>query len=161
MHPTIKSHPATTLIGKSQTMTFANDQSVAMWQSFMPRRYEINNRQGEELYSAQVYPKDFDFGLHTSFTKWATVAVKENTSTPEGMETLLIPEGVYAVFLYKGIPAEAEPFFRYIFSEWLPASEYVLDNRPHFEILGEKYKHNDPTSEEEVWIPVKKKMVIV
>ena len=154
MLPIIQSHPATTLIGKSQAMTFANDLTVAMWQNFMPRRHEIKNRLGEDLYSVQVYPKNFDFGLHTSFTKWATVPVNEDTPIPEGMETLQIPEGLYAVFVYKGIPAEAEPFFRYIFTEWLPASKYRLDNRPHFEILGNKYIHNDPNSEETVWIPI-------
>jgi len=150
----------------SQTMTFANDLSVMMWQNFMPRRHEITNRLGEELYSAQVYPDNFDFGPQTSFTKWATVPLrrdvallrlysKKSNHIPEGMETLVIPEGLYAVFLYKGIPANAEPFFRYIFTEWLPSSGYTLDSRPHFEILGSKYKHNDPNSEEEVWIPIK------
>ncbi len=39
----------------------------------------------------------------------------------------------------------------------LPNSEYELENRPHFEVLGEKYKNNDPNSEEEIWIPIKKK----
>jgi AraC family transcriptional regulator len=34
-------------------------------------------------------------------------------------------------------------------------SKYLLDNRPHFETLGEKYKNEDPSSEEEVWIPIK------
>jgi AraC family transcriptional regulator len=29
-----------------------------------------------------------------------------------------------------------------------------LDDRPHFEVLGEKYKNNDPTSEKEIWIPI-------
>jgi AraC family transcriptional regulator len=47
-------------------------------------------------------------------------------------------------------------FFTYIFTRWLPASGYQLDNRPHFEILGDKYKNNDPESEEEIWIPVRK-----
>jgi AraC family transcriptional regulator len=47
--------------------------------------------------------------------------------------------------------------FEYIFRVWLPASEYLLDDRPHFEILGAKYKDNDPESEEEIWIPVQKK----
>jgi hypothetical protein len=30
---------------------------------------------------------------------------------------------------------------------------------PHFEVLGDKYKNNDPSSEEEVWIPIKPKVV--
>ncbi|TBX70068.1 AraC family transcriptional regulator [Flavobacterium silvisoli] len=155
MQPVIKNHSTITLIGKRQAMTFAEDLSVVMWQSFMPRRHEIENILGEDLYSVQVYPEEFDFGRHTPFTKWATVRVSESALIPDGMEKLVIPGGLYAVFLYKGIPADAEPFFRFIFTEWLPTSGYVLDNRPHFEILGAKYQHNHPDSEEEVWIPIK------
>jgi len=29
----------------------------------------------------------------------------------------------------------------------------------HFELLGEKYKNNHPDSEEEVWIPIKEKII--
>ena len=47
--------------------------------------------------------------------------------------------------------------FQYIFGTWLPTSIYTIDNLPHFEILGKKYKNNDPTSEEEIWIPIKLK----
>ena len=47
--------------------------------------------------------------------------------------------------------------FQYIFSEWIPQSDYSVDDRPHFEVLGAKYKNNDPDSEEEIWIPIKKK----
>jgi AraC family transcriptional regulator len=39
----------------------------------------------------------------------------------------------------------------------LPNLGYTLDDRAHFEVLGEKYKNNDPLSEEEIWIPIKKK----
>ena len=47
--------------------------------------------------------------------------------------------------------------FQYIFTNWLPNSEYELDNRPHFEILGDKYINGSADSEEEIWIPVKYK----
>ena len=33
----------------------------------------------------------------------------------------------------------------------------LLDQRPHFEILGSKYKNENPASEEEVRIPIKPK----
>jgi AraC family transcriptional regulator len=39
----------------------------------------------------------------------------------------------------------------------MPNSDYVLDNKTHFEILGDKYRNNDPESEEEIWIPVQPK----
>ena len=38
-----------------------------------------------------------------------------------------------------------------------PNSDYKPDDRPHFELLGAKYKNDDPDSEEEIWIPIKRK----
>jgi AraC family transcriptional regulator len=73
------------------------------------------------------------------------------------MQTIILPAGKYAVFNYKGLASHAAPFFNYIFTEWIPNSIYELDNRPHFEILGEKYSNSSPDSEEEVWIPIKDK----
>ena len=72
------------------------------------------------------------------------------------METFDLVEGLYAIFDYKGL--NNNPLiFNYIFEEWLPHSIYELDDRPHFEVLGENYKNNDPNSEEEIWIPIKVK----
>jgi len=73
------------------------------------------------------------------------------------METFTLSGGEYAVFDYKGSSDDSSIFFQYIFMTWLPNSEYKLDNRPHFEVLGEKDKNNDSNSEEEIWIPIKKK----
>ncbi|WP_371811654.1 GyrI-like domain-containing protein [Flavobacterium sp. M31R6] len=42
-----------------------------------------------------------------------------------------------------------------MFRTWIPNSKYDLDHRPHFEILGAKYKKDDPNSEEEIWVPIK------
>ena len=72
------------------------------------------------------------------------------------MKTFTLSGGVYAVFLYKGLNTDNQ-IFQYIYGTWLPNSKYVLDNRPHFETLGEKYKNNDLNSEEEIWVPVKLK----
>ena len=70
------------------------------------------------------------------------------------MEKFTLEGGLYAVFDYKGLPGNPE-IFQYIFTEWLPGSGYLLDNRPHFEVIGAKYKANSPESEEEIWIPIK------
>ena len=73
------------------------------------------------------------------------------------MEPYVLKGGLYAVFDYVGSSADFHKTFNYIFKEWLPASEYELDKREHFEIMGEKYRNNDPASEEEVWVPVKER----
>lgn len=145
--------------GKSMEMTFSCNQTVELWKSFMPRLKEIQNSIGTNLYSLQIYPPLFfdNFNPDTEFEKWAAIEVMDFNAVPDGMQTLKITGGLYAVFLYKGAASAADKTFQYIFRTWLPASGYILDNRPHFEILGEKYKNEDPGSEEELWIPVKKK----
>lgn len=157
MNPTIKNFPTTKFIGKNLSFTYSDYRAFELWSSFMPRRKEIQNTIGLELYNIQVNPENFDFQPNTAFTKWAAVAVSSFDFIPEGMETVEIQEGLYAVFKYKGDQSSAASFFNSIYTEWLPSSDYELDNRPQFEILGEKYKNNDPNSEEEIWIPVKQK----
>ena len=71
------------------------------------------------------------------------------------MEAYVLTGGKYAVFDYKGNPNNGGEAFQYIFQEWLPESGFSLDNRPHFEILGAKYKNNSDESEEEIWVPIK------
>ena len=77
---------------------------------------------------------------------------------PSEMEPLEIDSGLYAVFKYKGNQSNAANFYRKIYTEWFPSSKYELENRPQFEILGDKYKRNDPNSEEQIWIPIKRKV---
>lgn len=157
MQPRIIKSSEKNLIGKKLRMTFANNRTLELWQSFMPRRKEIINKLSPELFSIQVYPPSFDFtgfNLNLEFVKWAAIEVPDFKTIPGGMETFTLPGGLYAVFHYKGLSTETE-IFRYIFGTWLPGSGYILDNGPHFEILGEKYRNNDPNSEEEIWIPVK------
>lgn len=146
------------LIGKRLKMSLAGNRTAELWQSFRPRLTEIPNRTGTNLYSLQTYdPLYFSaFGPHREFEKWAAVEVAEIEKIPLELESFQLSGGKYAVFDYKGSSQDTR-IFEYIFTEWLPASGYELDQRPHFEILGEKYKNNDPSSEEEIWIPIKPK----
>ena len=146
------------LVGKKLEMSHSNDLTKYLWQSFMPRKKEILKRTSENLFSMQVYPATYDlnkFDPDAKFTKWAAVEVKELEDIPPGMEVHLLQGGLYAVFNYKGERAGAGEFFRCIFEEWLPGSGYVLDQREHFEVLGEKYNKDSDTSEEGVWIPIR------
>lgn len=155
----IKILPEIKLMGNSMAMSYADNKATELWKSFMPKRKEIQNNIGKELYSMQIYPASFfeNFNPTTVFEKWAAVEVTDFDTIPDGMGCFSMPGGLYAVFEFKGDGTMAAKTFQYIFETWFPSSEYSLDNRPHFEILGEKYKHGDPASEEEIWIPVKLK----
>ena len=147
------------LVGKRMTMSYADYRIGELWGSFMPRRKEITNTLTNDLISLVVYdPNHFiDFKPTNQFERWATVEVENFNNVPDELETYNLSSGLYAVFNYKGMSSGAAAFFQYIYSEWVPNSEYTLDDRAHFEVLGEKYKNNDPSSEEEIWIPIKAK----
>jgi len=160
MEPGIEIITEKRLIGKRLCMSFSKNRTFELWQSFMPARRLIKNTVNDNLFSLQIYNQVQelkDFTPDTSFEKWAAVEVSGFDDIPDGMETFILPGGAYAVFPYKGTPEMFRDTFLYIFGTWLPASGYLLDDRPHFEILGEKYIRNHPDSEEDVWIPVKNK----
>jgi AraC family transcriptional regulator len=145
------------LIGKRLIMSFSNDKTRELWQSFMPRRKEILNNFSSDLLSLQIYNESFfdNFNPNTEFEKWALSEVPDFDNIPENMKAFTLQEGLYAVFIHKNATSTPEETFGYIYKTWIPNSKYELDNRPHFEVLGEKYKSNDVSSEEEIWIPIK------
>lgn len=159
MEPRIEILAPKLLVGKRITMSFANNRTAELWGSFMPRRREVVNIVGSDLYSVQVYGADFSFmqfNPNVFFEKWAAIEVNDSGTIPEGLELFKLTGGQYAVFSYKGAASQGGKMFEYIFTEWLPSSPFLLDSRPHFEKLGEKYKNEHPDSEEEIWIPIKR-----
>ena len=148
------------LVGKRLTMSLQQNRTFELWSSFMPLRNQIKNVLGSDKFSMQVYSTDFDYNQFTPqtvFEKWAAVEVSDFLNIPENMEAYLLKGGLYAVFHYKGKPENASEIFYYIFKTWLPNSEYEVDKREHFEILGDKYLRDDDNSEEEIWVPIKLK----
>ena len=158
MQPTIQTLASKTLIGLSISMSLVDNKTGQLWGQFGPRIQEIHHRTGEDKISLQVYPPNYyeQFNPATPYTKWAAVEVSQSDAIPQGLATFELPGGLYAVFQYKGSSADTS-IFQYIFSEWIPKSDYVVDDRPHFEVLGPNYKNNDPNSEEEIWIPIRPK----
>ena len=147
------------IIGMHAIMSYTNYDATMVWQRFMPRRKEVSHTLNMDLYSIQVFSKSYweQFNPSATFTKWVGVPVSQIDRVPIDMDVMIIPAGRYAVFTFVGNEQMAPAFFEKIYGEWLPNSIYDLDDRPHFEILGTKYKRSDPTSEETVWIPIKLK----
>lgn len=149
------------LVGIKIYTSLAEDNTLAMWQQFMPRRKEISNSNGQFFYSVQVFKGGLnvdEFTPNTTFEKLAAMEVPKFDIIPEGMSNLTLPSGLYAVFNYKGSSNNFYEAAQYIYGSWLPESVYVLDDRPHFDVMGEKYLGpNNPESEEEIWIPIKLK----
>ncbi len=159
MKPKIVTSKAILIVGLKDSLTFmTNAQGTGnLARQFMPKRNQILNRVGAEKFSIQVY-NQFEYNTMTPKTvyeKWVGVAVSNFEELPEGLETLTIKAGNYAVFNYKGKPEGFIESWQYIHANWLPNSEYQLDDRPHFEKLPEAYHPSNPITNEEIWVPIK------
>ncbi|MFT5885725.1 MAG: AraC family transcriptional regulator [Arcticibacterium sp.] len=160
MTPRIVEIEEKTFVGTSVEMSYAENKTGLLWSTFMPRRNEIKNRLNpNELVSLQGTDPAIlmsDFSFTNVFDKWALAEVSSFEKIPEGMKLFTLAAGKYAVFTHKG--SGEDGFIKtlsFILGSWLPTSGFSLDNRPHFEVLGEKYHRTDPASEEDVWIPIK------
>ena len=157
IEPRIETLPLTRLIGMHRRMSLAQNRTVELWQGFMPKRMDIPNRTNSKYVSMDVYPEGQKGMLSPTvmFDKWAAVEVSSHDTIPDGMKPYTLKGGKYAVFIHRGSVSDFPKTIQFIFTEWLPASGYVLDNRENFEILPENYDRNDSEAEEEVWLPVK------
>lgn len=155
--PIIKEITAKKLVGKSISMSLMNNKTFDLFSDFMPKRNEISKNITEDVFEILLYDKYYfkNFNPNNEFTKWACLEVSDFENAPESMKQLSVESGLYAVFTYVGLAKDIGTLMTYIYSDWLPKSEYELDDRPHFNILGEKYKNNHVDSEETVWIPIK------
>ena len=149
------------LVGIKVSTSLADDKTSLLWKRFMQSREAIRNNKNDDLFSVQIYGENFireEFDSQSVFEKWAAMETMDHSFIPKGLQKLEIPAGMYAVFIHNGTANEFAETAKFIFEDWLPASEYVLDNRPHFEVLGKEYKGPDnPDSKERIWIPVKKR----
>ena len=157
--PVLETVPDRHLAGMKIETCIAEGRAGELWGSFMPRRFELTNKESEHLFNVNVYSLDFDpyqFTPLTRFTQWAAMEVSQGSKAPVSMFSMVLKGGVYAVFIHKGPAADFPQTVTYIYEDWMPGSGYRYDNqRPSFEIMDETYKgplHQD--SEEKVYIPV-------
>lgn len=154
MEPRITELQEKKLVGKHLKMSMVQNRTRELWGMFMTNVKDLRVPLTTDKISLQVYPKNYFDGFDPTleFEKWATLEVVDFNHVPEGWDTFVLKGGMYAVFDHQGAD---DGIFEYIYATWLPNSRYRLDDRPHFELLGEKYKNNHPDSEEEIWIPVR------
>ena len=159
MNPEIIQLEEKKLIGKSRIMSLAGDTTKELWQSFMPHRKAIPHRVDEKLYNMKIFESGFDVKrliASTPFQKWAAVEVGSFEREREDFESYTIKGGLYVMFLHQGPASRFHETLEYIHMEWMPSSDYQLDDREHFERFDEHYNPADPNAVEEVWIPIKR-----
>ncbi|HEX5543360.1 MAG TPA: AraC family transcriptional regulator [Micromonospora sp.] len=81
--------------------------------------------------------------------------VVTNAAPPDGMESLAVPAGTWAVFESSGpVPQAIQYLWRDVFTQWFPSNPY--QSRPGPEILRTRLSQDGAEAEAELWIPVER-----
>lgn len=151
MEPKIVSRPAFKVVGLKVRGTAGGDQIKALWGNFMTRVQEIKYPVGDNV----TYGVSTGFDHETNeFDYIACMAVELVEEVPQGMVSLDIPQGTFAVFTTT-LPNMVEAY-DYAYNTWLPNSGYERHEAPDFEEYGPDFDGQDPNSEFQFYVPLKK-----
>ena len=151
MEPKIVTKPAFKVVGMKYRGKSGGDEIKELWGAFMRRMYEIKNAVGDQV----SYGVSTEFDNETKvFDYIACIAVHLIEEVPQGMVSLDIPQGTFAVFTTT-LPTMMEDY-NYAYNNWLPQSGYAKADQPDYEEYGPSFDPEDPNSEFTFYVPIKK-----
>lgn len=82
--------------------------------------------------------------------------VKNDSIIPDGMEFREIKAQNVAVFTHCGDLENLAETYQYIYDDWLPNSAFELADGYEIEWYDNRFKYNDPNSQMDIHIPIRK-----
>lgn len=148
--------PKLNLIGKSIVTNRTKNNTYELWKAFKQELSRIAISNPEYYYAVEQYSNTYFDSYHPEkpYNQWACITVPDGITLPTNWNNLIVSEGLYAIFKYKGTAADAHHTIRSIHEAWLPISGYVLANRPHYALMHSDYDPLNPTAEEHFYIPI-------
>ena len=122
METKVVSRAATTVIGLMARFSDEEERVGALWGRFMTYSEQLQPLRVDESH----YGVAFLTGQEGVWDYLASVAVSSGAVVPEGLVTRGIPAGDYVVV--ETTLAAMDEAFDYIYSTWLPESNYVRDS---------------------------------
>ncbi|MBP6323058.1 MAG: GyrI-like domain-containing protein [Fusobacteriaceae bacterium] len=148
------------LIGLKEKIYMGSNTLTVLWGKLLDRKHEIKNLISENCYGVA---ENFVFNPHlSSLEETVSFEVRDFSFIPEGMVTKVLKPQTYLVFTHKGPlftmkdgKCSLEKTYENIYFETLPKSGYRVDHAFNFEYYDERFKHEDPSSEFDIYIPIK------
>lgn len=147
--------PEKTLVGIS---FFISDETEITslskeWARFINEAHTIKNKTVPECYyQVQYWSENQELGGLFFFTG---TEVTEAADLNPLFVVKTIPKGKYLRFIHKGLSNKVGYTYKYIYTQFLPDTDYKLTKALNFEFYGEKYKGPcNEQSESEIFIPV-------
>ena len=116
-------------VGKNE-----NEEIGAMWEVFLERQNEI-----EAPNNAITYGVSYHMDMSGNISYIAGLKVATVSNLPNGMKSILVPAGKFAVFTYKGDIKDISNFWNQIYSQYLPELKLQPANRIPFEYYDERF----------------------
>jgi AraC family transcriptional regulator len=138
--------PAMTIVGLNIRTRPRAPEIPALWPKFVARIPEIENRAESYVTYGVMRPQP------DALQYMAGVSVSKAERIPNGMESVIIPAGTYAVFSYP--LSQLGKGFGEIYNQLLPRSGLRVLPGPSLERYGEDFKAQDPQSPVGICIPV-------
>ena len=117
------------------------------WAAFMPRMHEVNSQPPESFgVSVMINESEFDY--------WTALEIAVGSTLPDGMQTVDIFAGTYAMLTVPSIEKLGEAYM-HIYTDWLKANpEYALNMGSHsFELYPGNW---NPGMGFEIYMPIRK-----
>jgi AraC family transcriptional regulator len=118
-------------------------QLPALWQAFVARMSEVENRVPDCAYGVVRATESDSERLEYH----AAVEVPRLGSVPQGMVALEVPESTYARFAHRGAVANVDHTVSYAYASWLPQSGRRHSYAADLEFYGAQYH---PTRDDSV-----------
>ena len=151
MEPKIVTKPAFKVVGMKYHGKRGGDEIKDLWGAFMGRMHEIIYSIGDQV----SYGVSTNFDNETKvFDYIACIPVELIEEVPQGMVSLDVPQGTFALFTTT-LPTMMETY-DYAYHTWLPQSGYAKADQPDYEEYGPSFDPADPNSEFLFYIPLQK-----
>ncbi len=150
--PVIEAMGEIKLVGTARTYTMETRAQIpAQWQAFFEAGYDIANAIPGAMYGVSISgsPEGFRYGVG--------LAVNKVASIPEGTCEMVLSGGDYAVLRAKGPVSDLPQHFDWMFSTWLPGSEYGQREGAVFERYPDDPDNTPDMMRYEIWVPVRHK----
>ena len=133
--------------------TSTGEEISALWQSFFKEATLITSRTiPEKYYQVQFWS---DINELSGLYFFVGVEIESSKNIPPQFVMKEIPVSNYLRFVHKGFSNKVGLTYKYIYNQYLPETEYILNKPFNFEYYGEKYQGPfNPESESEIFIPI-------
>jgi AraC family transcriptional regulator len=152
-NPEILEAPAKEMLALARDFTMETRHQIPkLWEDYFELQLSPANTEGDAIYGAS-------FGMQPdgSFKYAVGMVVDPPADLPGPTCHVSLRGGVYAVFRMTGPFSDIPAVFDAIFSEWLPASDWVTDAGAVIERYPTDMMGQEEQPSYEVWVPVARK----